>query len=137
MSDRTLHLAVAAIAVAGVAVSTYLTWVHYHPGALVCTAGGGCEIVQQSHYAVLLGVPIAVYGLVAWTAVLGLVAWDSWLAKALVAAIALSAFGFAAYLVILQLTVIHAVCVWCMVNDAALVPALALLAGLRIARADD
>ena len=134
MSDRTLRLGVAAVAVAGVAVSAYLTWVHYHPGALVCTSDGGCETVQQSHYAVLLDLPVALYGLVAWVAVLGLVAWDSGLARALVAAIAVSALGFAAYLVILQLTVIHAVCVWCMVNDVALVPAFALLAGLRIWR---
>ena len=134
MSDRTLRLAIAAVAAAGIVVSAYLTWVHYHPGALVCTSGGGCETVQQSHYAVLLGVPIALYGLSAWVAVLGLVAWDTELAHALVAAIAVSALAFAAYLVVLQLTVIHAVCVWCMVNDVALVPALALIAGFRILR---
>ena len=137
MSDRTLRLALAAVAAAGVAVSAYLTWVHYHPAALICTVGGGCETVQQSRYAVLLGLPIALYGLIAWVAVVALVAWDSELARALVAAIAVSALGFAAYLVILQLTVIHAVCVWCMANDIALVPALALLAGLRIIRAED
>jgi uncharacterized membrane protein len=137
VSDRTLRLGVAAVAAAGVAVSAYLTWVHYHPGALVCTSGGGCETVQQSHYAVLLGVPIALYGLVAWVAVLGLVAWDTELSRALVAAIAVSALGFAAYLVILQLIVIHAVCVWCMVNDVVLVPGLAALAGLRVLRARD
>ncbi len=137
MSDRTLRLGVAAVAVAGAAVSAYLTWVHYHPGALVCTAGGGCETVQQSHYAILLGVPIAIYGLVAWIAVVALVAWDTELARALVAAIAVSALGFAAYLVILQVAVIHAICVWCMVNDVALVPGLAALAGLRVLRARD
>lgn len=137
MSDRTLRLAIATVASAGTAVSAYLTWVHYHPAALVCTRGGGCETVQQSHYAVLLGVPIALYGVVAWVAVIGLVLWDSELARALVGAIAVSALGFAAYLVVLQLTVIHAICVWCMVNDAALVPALALLAGSRVLRASD
>jgi uncharacterized membrane protein len=134
VSDRKLRLALAIVAVAGAATSAYLTWVHYHPAALVCTVGGGCETVQQSRYAVLLGVPIALYGLVAWVAVVGLVVWDTELAHALVAAIAVSALGFAAYLVILQLSVIHAVCVWCMANDVALVPALALLAGLRILR---
>ena len=134
MSDRTLRLALAAVAVAGAAVSAYLTWVHYHPAALICTVGGGCETVQQSRYAVLLGVPVALFGLVAWVAVVALVAWDSELARALVAAIAVSALGFAAYLVILQLTVIHAVCVWCMANDIALVPALAVLAGVRLFR---
>jgi len=137
VSDKALRLALATVAVAGIAVSAYLTWVHYHPGALVCTSGGGCETVQHSHYAVLLGVPIALYGLIAWVAVLGLVAWDTELARALVAAIAVSALGFAAYLVILQLIVIHAVCVWCVVNDVALVPGLAALAGLRVLRARD
>lgn len=136
MSDRPLRLAIAATTVTGVAVSAYLTWVHYHPAALVCTVGGGCETVQRSHYAVLIGVPIALYGLVAWVAVLGLLGWDSELARALVAAIAVSALGFAAYLVILQLTVIHAVCVWCMANDVVLVPLLAALAGYRVLRAE-
>ena len=136
MSDRTLRLALAAVALAGVVVSAYLTWVRYHPAALVCTVGGGCETVQQSRYAVLLGLPVALYGLIAWVAVVGLVAWDTELARALVAAIAVSALGFAAYLVILQLAVIHAVCAWCMANDIALVPALAVLAGFRSFRAE-
>ncbi len=137
MSDRTLRLAIAPVAVAGVAVAAYLTWVHYHPGALVCTAGGGCETVQRSHYAVLLGVPIALYGLVTWVAVVVLVVLDSDLARAVVAAIAVAALGFGAYLVILQWTVIHTVCVWCVVNDVVLVPALAVLAGVRILRPRD
>ena len=136
MNDRTLRLALAAVALAGIAVSAYLTWVHYHPAALVCTVGGGCETVQQSRYAALLGLPVALYGLIAWVAVVGLVAWDTELARALVAAFAVSALGFAAYLVILQLAVIHAVCVWCMANDIGLVPALAVLAGFRSFRAE-
>jgi uncharacterized membrane protein len=134
LSDRSLRLAVAAVATAGIGVSAYLTWVHYHPAALVCTRGGGCETVQQSHYAVLLGIPIAIYGVVAWSAVLVLTAWDTPDAKTVVAAIALGALAFAVYLVIIQLAVIHAVCVWCMVNDLGLTPALAILAGIRLFR---
>ncbi|HZO49255.1 MAG TPA: vitamin K epoxide reductase family protein [Gaiellaceae bacterium] len=137
MTDRTLRLAVAAVAAAGTGVAAYLTWVHYHPEALVCTRGGGCETVQRSGYAVLLGVPVAVYGLVAWSAVLALVAWDAPAARVAVAAIALVAVVFAAYLVVLQLAVIDAVCVWCMVNDAGLVPALAVLGWLRARPAVD
>ena len=134
MSDRALRLGVALVAVAGIGVSAYLTWVHYHPAALVCTAGGGCETVQHSHYAVLLGVPVATWGLVAWTAVLALVLWDTPDAQTGVAAIAVAAVAFAVYLVVLQLAVIHAVCVWCMVNDLGLTPALATLAGIRLHR---
>ena len=113
MSDRTLRLAAAVVATAGVGVAAYLTWVHYHPDALVCTRGGGCETVQQSHYAVLLGVPIALFGLLTRAIVLGLVIWDTPTARVIVAAIALISLAFAVYLVIVQLVVIDAVCVWC------------------------
>ena len=46
MSDRALRAGVALVALAGVAVAGYLTYVHYQPEALICTAGGGCETVQ-------------------------------------------------------------------------------------------
>jgi len=136
VSNCRLRLAIALVAAAGIGVAAYLTWVHYHPGALVCTRGGGCETVQRSHYAVLLGVPVALHGLVTWLVVLGLVIWDTPLARLLVAAIALVAVAFAIYLVILQLVVIDAVCVWCMVNDVVLVPLLALFGILRLRALD-
>jgi uncharacterized membrane protein len=132
VSDRTLRVGLAAVATAGIGVAAYLTWVHYHPGALVCTRGGGCETVQRSHYAVLLGVPIAIYGLLAWAAVLALMLLDSPTARVLVAAVALVSVAFAAYLVVLQVAVIDAVCIWCLANDVVLVPLLAVLAALRL-----
>jgi uncharacterized membrane protein len=131
VSDRALRLTIAVVAVAGTAVSAYLTYVHYNPAALVCTRGGGCETVQQSHYAVLLGVPLALYGVATWTSVLVLTLWDQHAARTVVAALALSALGFSVYLVVLQLAVINAVCWWCMGNDVVLVPALALLSSYR------
>jgi uncharacterized membrane protein len=132
MTDRVLRLALLAVSCAGIAVSTYLTYVHYQPEALICTGAGGCEAVQDSEYAVLAGIPVAVLGLAAWIAVLALTIWDSDLARTVTAAIALAALAFAAYLVILQLVVIDAVCIWCMVNDVVLVPILAVLALLRL-----
>jgi uncharacterized membrane protein len=137
VSDRTLRLALAIVAMAGVGVAAYLTWVHYHPAALVCTRGGGCETVQRSHYAVLLGVPVAVFGVATWLVVLGLVIWDTPLARLLVAAIALVSVAFAIYLVVLQLAVIDAVCVWCIANDVVLVPLLALFSILRLRTVDE
>jgi len=132
VSDRSLRLAVAVVGTVGLGVAAYLTWVHYHPEALVCTRGGGCETVQRSHYAVLLGVPLAIYGVVAWASVLALVGWDTPTARTVLVAIALIATAFSVYLVILQLFVIDAVCVWCLVNDVVLVPLLAVLSVLRL-----
>jgi uncharacterized membrane protein len=136
VSDRALRFAAAIVATAGLGVAAYLTWVHYHPEALVCTRGGGCETVQRSHYAVLLGVPIAIYGVAAWALALALLAWDTATARTLVAAVALVSSAFAVYLVILQLAVIDAVCVWCMANDVVLVPAFAAAAMLRLRSAE-
>ncbi len=125
MSDRALRAAVALLALAGVVVAGYLTYVHYQPDALICTSGGGCETVQESSYAELAGIPVALLGLLGYVAVLVLVVWDSELARTLAAAIALTAAGFAVYLLVLQAFVIDAWCVWCLVNDVVIVPLLA------------
>jgi uncharacterized membrane protein len=131
MSDRVLRLAAALVAAAGAAVAGYLTYVHYRPDALVCTGGGGCETVQESQYAELVGVPVALLGLLAYAAVFALVVWDAPVARTLAVAIALSAAGFALYLIALQAFVIDAWCVWCLVNDVVVVPLLAALTAMR------
>ena len=134
MSDRALRASVALVALVGVGVASDLTYVHYRPAALICTAGGGCETVQESSYAELLGIPVALLGLLAYLAVLALVAWDSELARTLAAAIALSAVGFVVYLIALQAFVIDAWCVWCLVTDLVIVPLLAVLTVWRVRR---
>lgn len=132
MTDRLLRTALLAVAVAGIGVASYLTYVHYEPKVLICTGSGGCETVQDSKYAVLAGVPVAVLGLAAWIAVLLLTLSASELARTLTVALALAALAFSVYLVVLQIVVIDAVCVWCMANDVVLVPVLAALALLRL-----
>lgn len=105
---------------------------HYEPKALICTASGGCEKVQESEYAVIAGVPVAVLGLVFWVLVAGLVLRDTDTARIVVAALGIAGLAFSAYLVALQLFVIDAICIWCIVNDLALVPLLAVAALVRV-----
>jgi uncharacterized membrane protein len=137
MSDRVLRAGVALVALAGAAVAGYLTYVHYQPDALICTSGGGCETVQDSSYAELVGIPVALLGLIAFLAVLVLVAWDAELARTLAAAIALTGVGFAVYLLVLQAFVIDAWCVWCLANDVVIVPLLAVLTVWRARNLQD
>lgn len=51
----------------GLADSVYLTYVHYVPKALICQSTGiiNCALVITSQYSVVLGIPLAIYGL-AW-----------------------------------------------------------------------
>jgi uncharacterized membrane protein len=132
LSDRTLRSAAGLVALAGIGIAAYLTWVHYDEGALVCVAGGGCETVQQSSYAEIAGLPVALLGLVSYAIVLGLIVWDTPYARLGAATLAFVGLAFSLYLLVLQLFVIEAVCVWCLANDVLIAPALAVLTALRL-----
>ena len=132
MSDRALRLTAAIVALAGIAVAGYLSWAHYAGSAVVCIAGGGCETVQESDYAAIAGIPVAVLGLIAYAVILALIAWDAPIARLSAAMIALMGLFFSAYLLALQLFVIDAICVWCLANDVLIAPALAVLTALRL-----
>jgi uncharacterized membrane protein len=132
LSDRTLRLAAGLVALAGVGVAGYLTWTHYSDSTVICVRGGGCETVQHSSYSEIAGVPVALLGLVAYSTVLALVVWDHPLARLAAATIALIGVAFALYLLVVQLFVIDAVCIWCVANDVVIAPALALATGLRL-----
>ncbi len=132
MSDRALRLAAGLVALAGVGVAGYLTWAHFADTSVLCVAGGGCETVQESEYAEIAGIPVAVLGLGAYVTILVLVLWDSVGARLAAASLAFVGLLFSMYLLVLQLFVIEAVCIWCMANDVVVAPALAVLTGLRL-----
>ena len=56
--------AIAGLALLGLAISIYLTWVHYAGIEPVCSGISDCERVQTSDYADLVGIPVAVLGIV-------------------------------------------------------------------------
>jgi uncharacterized membrane protein len=134
LSDRALRAVTAAFALAGIAVAGYLTWAHYANSAVVCVVGGGCETVQQSEYAEIAGLPVALLGSIAYTLILAAVGLDTPRARLGAATLALVGLLFSMYLLALQLFVIDAICVWCVANDIVIAPALAVLTGLRLRR---
>ena len=127
------------LALAGVALAAYLTWVHFDPALLVCSVVGGCHTVQSSAYAVAAGVPVALWGLAMYLllAVLAAarLARPSWRWPLTYAALLLALGGalYSGYLTALELVVIRAVCQWC-VASAATVTAIFLCEAVRAAR---
>ena len=116
MSDRALRTAVVALALAGAGVAAYVLAARLGGTDLYC-ATGGCETVQNSRYAEILGIPVAALGVVAYLVVAASVlAGDP--GRVVGAAVALAGAVFGNYLLVLQLAVIEAVCTWCLVNDA-------------------
>jgi uncharacterized membrane protein len=130
MSERGALLALRALALAGVGVAGYLTWVHYADVAPICATGGGCERVQNSDYASLAGMPVAVLGLIGYVAILAASFVPGELARLATAGIALTGAGFSAYLTYLELFVIDAICQWCVASALIMLA----LAGLSVAR---
>ena len=120
---------VIAVAAAGLAVAGYLTVTKLMGGnAAFCEAGGGCDAVQSSRYAMLLGVPVALWGALAYAAVAGLAAAGLTATRWQWAfAIAAGAVGFSAYLTWISASVIHAFCPYCLASGAVAVALLAVL----------
>lgn len=130
MTDRSLRAALVALCLAGASVAAYLLSVRWGAAALLCSTGG-CETVQSSSYAELLGLPVAALGLVGFVAIGATALAGGQLARALGAALALGALAFSGYLLVIQLAVIDAVCDWCLASDA-ITTVVAVVALLRL-----
>jgi uncharacterized membrane protein len=114
-----------ALAVIGLAVAAYLAITKLTGGAPVCGPLRGCETVASSEYSEVSGIPIAVFG-VAFSIVLvasSLIWWRLSDRRALLGAYGLGLLGtlVVAGLTYLELFVIHAVCVYCVVYAATVV----------------
>jgi uncharacterized membrane protein len=130
-----LRVATAVLALAGIAVAGYLTWVHYAELSPICVGGGGaCERVQMSEYAKLAGVPVALLGLIAYLTVLASLALPDALGRSVAAFVSLVGFGFSAWLTYVELAKLDAVCQWC-VASALVMTALAAVSVARLLRA--
>ena len=129
MSDRALRAAVAVLALAGAGIAAYLTYAKYADATIVCSTGG-CETVQSSEYADLLGIPVAVLGLIGYLAILATAFSAGETARVAGAALALGGLAFSVYLVVMQVFAIEAYCVWCLASDIVML----LLAAAATAR---
>ena len=108
------------LALLGVGISGYMSYIKLSNGVAVCAGLGSCEVVQNSRYSEILGVPIALLGLGCYTAIFVCWLWGrqpgAWMASEVPWALfGLSFAGtlYSAYLTYLEIFVIHAVCLWC------------------------
>jgi uncharacterized membrane protein len=131
---RGLAAWIGALATAGAAIAGYLTWVHYSGDEPLCLASGGCERVQESRYAEVAGVPVALIGVVGYLAILGSLALRGEAGRMATALLAFAGLGFSVYLTWAELFEIEAVCQWC-VASAAIMTVIAALSAARAWRA--
>jgi uncharacterized membrane protein len=133
-NETTLRATSAALAVAGIAVATYIAIAEAGGGAPACIAGsGGCAKVAGSAYSELAGVNVAVIGIVGYAMLLGAASASGDVARFAGLLLALVGFGFSAYLTYLELFEIDAICQWCIVS-AGVMTALLVVNAIRAVR---
>jgi uncharacterized membrane protein len=114
---------VAALALAGIFISIYLTLYKLGViGELSCSFGS-CETVNTSRWSVFLGLPVAAWGLLFYLDVFGVALLGTmprWENEPVISIIlvAEAAVGvlFSAWLTYLELAVIEAICIWCVTS---------------------
>ncbi len=130
-----------ALAISGICVSTYLSFVEVTQTQAFCGPVGDCNSVQQSRYATLFGIlPIGIFGIIGYSLIT--LAWlvnefgpksirpyskfATWI-------MAFLGILFSIYLTFLEPFVIGATCMWCITS--ALIISLLLLASTGGAKA--
>lgn len=108
------------LSLAGLGIAIYLTITHFNKAILICNSGGAidCEKVTTSPQSVIFGIPVAMLGLLFFVPMLLLclpAAWRSADRRIHLARLALSitGVGMIVYLIIAELFLIKAICLWC------------------------
>jgi uncharacterized membrane protein len=114
--------AILILGVLGLAVSVYLAVIKLANATAACGGIGDCESVNNSSYAEIAGIPIAIFGAASYLVVLGLV-WIGGLrpevdeqARMAVFGVSLAGTLYSAYLSYIEVFVLHAVCPYCVVS---------------------
>jgi uncharacterized membrane protein len=128
----------ALLALAGLFVASYLALYKLgYIGTLACSVGS-CETVQTSRWATFAGAPVAMWGVAYYVVVLALslaglsgALRDSQRVSQLLVAMTAAGVLFSLWLTYLELFVIHAICMYCVIS-ALIAVALSVVAVLDL-----
>lgn len=137
---RLVDVAIPVIAVLGMLVAVYMSYIETRGAPAICGPVGDCNAVQNSPYAHFLGIPVGVIGLGGYMAILAAWLWQRRRADTSAMYARLALFGmslvgvlFSLYLTYLEVFVIEAVCAWCL-TSALLMTLMFLMASSLVAR---
>jgi len=137
--DKWLYRLSLALAILGLLVSIYMTIFKLTENPNMCLGNGGCSTVNNSKYAEIYGIPVAVVGMGGYLVILLLLLFErrvSFLAEngtLVVFGLALIGFLFTLYLIYVELALIHALCPFCVTSQVTMT-ILFILSIIRLAR---
>ena len=131
------------LAVLGLGVSIYLSWIKLTGNTASCGPIGDCESVNNSRYAEIGGIPIALFGALGYLALLAALVverrWRGLSEPARMAEFGVSLVGtlYSAYLTYIEVAVLKAICPYCVISALAMTLFLVLcVLRLRAAEAE-
>lgn len=123
----------------GLIDSAYLTWIKLTGSAVACSNVGECEVVNNSRFAEIGGVPIALLGAVSYLAIILLLGIEL-RSPAAGETIRMGVFGltlvgtlYSGYLTYVELAILRAICPYC-VASAIIMTMLLILSIARLRR---
>jgi uncharacterized membrane protein len=121
--DRAFYRVSIGLAIVGVLVSIYMTIFKLTENPGMCLGNGSCSVVNNSIYAEVYGVPVAVIGVGGYIAILVslLLRTRAPFFEAngtmIVFGLALVGFLFTVYLIYVEVALIHALCPFCVTSQ--------------------
>ena len=122
--DRNIVRISIVLAVLGFLVSVYMTVYKLTDNQTMCMGNGGCSVVNNSIYSEVYGIPVALVGVVGYTAILAVLTLSTrWSLQRenttlLFFGLCLAGFLFTAYLVYVEIALIRALCPFCLASQA-------------------
>lgn len=123
--QRTIFLIISVLAFLGSLVSAYLVNLHFSPSEhAFCNINDyfNCDLVNKSSYAVFLGIPVAILGLLAYLTlfVFSIMAYRGRAVAWIVTYMSIFSLGgliFSFYLTYVELFIIEAICIFCVIQQ--------------------
>lgn len=130
-----------ALVVLGLIVSGYLSYVKFTNVEMICLEGDtfNCDVVQNSIYAEMFGVPIAYFGFATYLVIGALLLLQNRVGflreygMLMTFGVVLLAFMFSMYLVYVQGVLLQAWCQWCLMHEL-IMTVLMVVTGIRLFR---
>lgn len=111
------------LALIGLMDSLYLTWIKISHSEALCLPGiGNCDIVNNSRYAEIMGIPVAALGALAYLTILFVLGIGSRypggkeFANLALFGVTLAGTGYSGYLTYLEFAIIKAICPFCLLS---------------------
>jgi uncharacterized membrane protein len=124
--EKWLYRASVVFTLIGLAVSIYMTVFKLTGNETMCIGNGGCSVVNDSPYAVIYGIPVAVFGVGGYLAILAVLIIEkknNFLKENVTLVtfgLTLIGFLFTLYLIYLEIFVIKALCPFCLTSQIAM-----------------